>query len=84
LAGGAEDAEPSPRDEALPAIDARAPITKVGDLILLGEHRLYVGDSREVHMWSLSCAHISRDQSMIQCGSRSANQRDLRASFRET
>lgn len=46
-AAGVEDAGPSPRDEAIPALDHGLSTCKIGDLILLGDHRLHVGDSRE-------------------------------------
>lgn len=46
-AAGVEDVSPSPRDEALPPLGKGATVTRVGDLIVLGGHRLYVGDSRD-------------------------------------
>lgn len=42
-----EDAGPSPRDEAMPPIGYGPAVTRVGDVILLGKHRLHVGDSRD-------------------------------------
>lgn len=47
MSAGTEDAGPSPRDEALPPIGSGLMVTKVGDVILLGNHRLHVGDSQE-------------------------------------
>lgn len=51
-AAGVENTGPLPRDEALPRLDKGPPVTKVGDLIELGRHRLLVGDSREAASYS--------------------------------
>jgi hypothetical protein len=47
IAGLGEDDPGDPRDDALPARDAGPPVTRLGDVWKLGDHRLICGDARD-------------------------------------